>query len=223
MRYLSLAFLAEGASDVRFLEGIAIRLIYDLVVGSGQQEVEIQLPCEWLDSGRPKDNQSRVSLICRAKQAHDLFVLHADASRAARARIESSIVEEIRAGAALRCTLERWRLVPLLPSREMEAWVLADPDAIARALGYVNGWPDGVHLDYDVQGVESIPSPGGIFEQVIVALQRGRRFRRRESGSLLLNVIAESCDLDALRRLASFRAFEAEVSIALANLGITRT
>ena len=99
----------------------------------------------------------------------------------------------------------------------MEAWALADPDAVLRALGY-SGSAAAIGLPRDGREAERLADPK---ETLDLAVRRVTKNRRRR-GHTLLPAIAQRQMIDALRQAPSFRDFELRLQNALRTLGALR-
>jgi hypothetical protein len=101
--------------------------------------------------------------------------------------------------------------------REVEAWALADGDALRAALG--------VSLDDAALGLpvgaacERVTDPKLPLEQALKAAL-GRQYRPGGAGGLqgILRAVAERSRCEVLRSLPSFRACEVEMGRALLHL-----
>lgn len=108
--------------------------------------------------------------------------------------------------------------VPVVPVREMEAWLLIDEQAIRLAAGAARGTTP---LDLPRgRAIERCPDPKLILRQ---ALQKasglpGRRLRDLDDVRPL-DVAAVIRSFAALRRLPAFRAFEADVRRVIGEQG----
>lgn len=116
------------------------------------------------------------------------------------------------------CAFPPSRCVTLTPRHMMEAWALADPDAVLRALGYRGSAAD-IGLPRDGREAEGLADPKATLD---LAVRRVTNNRRRR-GHTLLPAIAQRQTMDALRQAPSFRDFESQLQAALRTLGTLRT
>ncbi|MGJ3263397.1 MAG: hypothetical protein ACFE0R_09190 [Salinarimonas sp.] len=217
-RHVVLGLFAEGPSDFSFLLGLLAREAFDLVGRGGTQSVIVSEPVVRLD-GRSAEERARSA--CGVEREIDVFVVHGDASRTARANVERLVVAELRGRASTLCGLPAARFVGLLPVREMEAGALADADAIAQACGYAS-WPADKAPSWDPGDAERIPDPKRALDDAIGTLLGQRRRRRSVAAAAYLNCIGETARLDRLRRLDSYARFASDLRDAFDLLGLLR-
>lgn len=112
------------------------------------------------------------------------------------------------------------RTVAVIPIREMEAWALADGEALRLAFGTVLS-DDEMGLPDRPRDVEGILDPkkalGEIHTRVV-----GRRRRKKEQTANFLSTIGERIRLERLRQVPAFRLLEQELREALEELGYFR-
>lgn len=107
--------------------------------------------------------------------------------------------------------------VAVVPVRETEAWALADGSAPRKTFAV----PDDVDLaECGVEKrIESIEDPKVTLDAVFEAARPTGR-RRRLGVSPLLGALAEGIELERLRALDSFVAFESDLLDALRELAV---
>lgn len=218
MRYLQPAFYGEGPNDYAFLPRLLQRLCEQVVLDLGRDRFEVADPLLLDDpEDAPRRRSARVAdAAIEAREVWNLLWVHSDGAgdpsvaRATGVQPAFDLLDRhLPAGT--------WAGVAVIPVREVEAWVLADGDALRAALG--------VSLD-DV----SLGLPGGaLCERLVdpkVPLEQalktalGNRYRPgRISGRQdILRAVAERSRCDVLRALPSFRACEVEMSRALLHI-----
>lgn len=112
---------------------------------------------------------------------------------------------------------EQERTVGVVPVREMEAWALADGDALRGAFGAV--------LDDAALGIPIRPREvEGIFDPKVVLEQAyrnvvGQRRRGKRKVADFFDVIGERVRLERLREVPAYQHFEQELRTALLELG----
>lgn len=214
MRYLGLALFAEGPSDHRFLRPLLRRLCERLCVREAQQTVEIGEVVE-LHSPADMRGESREERICRAAERaagawHVLFI-HTDAAG------DPTIAREERVLPATECLRDRLAhehgCVAVIPVRETEAWLLADPAGLLEAFG-VSDFGQTVPPTTPSR-VESVGDPKRKLEQVFrECVNRGR------VGSYF-DLLGERISLQALGEVPAFQELVRELSATLRTLHIT--
>ena len=106
-------------------------------------------------------------------------------------------------------TLGRQDVVPVVPVRMSEAWLLIDGTAIAKAAG-----KPAAHVPIpDVFRIENIPNPKGVLDELLVEAagaptgRRGRNFKRSIAAHRA-NVAEYITDYSPLENLPAFRSFQ---------------
>ncbi|MFG0318122.1 MAG: hypothetical protein ACF8XB_12670 [Planctomycetota bacterium JB042] len=112
-------------------------------------------------------------------------------------------------------------IVPVIPTRMTEAWLLIDERAIRVASGNPNGTMPLVIPP--VKRLEDVSDPKSILRTALVeasglAGPRRRSQFRRDLSSRIHRVAAEIQDYSVLRELRAFRAFERDLEYALTSL-----
>jgi hypothetical protein len=203
MIYIKAGLYAEGPSDYRFLMPVITRLLQEIAPAALLSLPEIA-DTIGIDAPAPAP-QHRADRIAAA--VHDywgdctLFVVHGDANgdhvRALNERVLPGIAQVLsqHADAAI---------VPCMPVRAVEAWMLCDPGVFRQLLGQVPTLPD---------NPESIAEPKPVLAKIFDELGADSRALRDYQAFFGANV-----DFAALRALASFRAFEQGLQGALRTL-----
>ena len=189
-RYLSLALLTEGASDQWFLVPLVDRLIAELAL-----EAPIGFDYSGVVVGECFTVAHRdlvVSEVADLLCYFDIVMVHHDHN-------ERGKVDAVRE----RFPDDAHRIVALVPVRETEAWMLADPEALREAApARDTAW----ELPYDV---EKVADP----KAVLKAALGGRRDAERDFGRL-----GQTVALDALSKVPAYRRWTAELRRAMEGL-----
>ncbi len=109
-------------------------------------------------------------------------------------------------------------VVPVIPVRMTEAWLLIDANAIRKAAGNPNGK---VHLDLPPIGrLEQLPDPKKTLKELleIASELSGRRLAQLDRASAAQRVADYIDDFSELRRLPAFKFFETELGRAWQRL-----
>ncbi len=214
--YLSLALFAEGTSDYEYLEPILVRSLEDIAAREGRRTIDLSQTVIRLSTGL-RDIGSVSEQICAGMGSpppfHIVFV-HADTGGRA---IERNLAQRSTAfceAAQQSCGWPCERCVIVAPRHETEAWVIADPGAVAATLGVTRH--EELDLPADARAAELVPNPKVALQQALNRVTRGRR-RRVED---LYPSIAQRQDLAKLRLSRSFRAFEDGLRSALKSYGL---
>lgn len=149
---------------------------------------------------------------CDARDAFHIVFIHADTGGRS---LEAQIANRSRAycqAMHARCNWPPARCIIISPRHETEAWILADPEAVASALGYV-GPPASIGLPAEAREAEHLVDPKAVLNAAANQI-RGRRrpFEIRR----LFPAIAQRQSL-APRQTQSFAMFEADLAAALVS------
>ncbi len=205
MLELQYTLLGEGSSDRALIP------ILDWLFGQHLPDCAIQ--SAWADLGRlpqpPRTLNERISESLSLYPCQLLFV-HRDADRDGHA----ARVEEVRRAAAPH---EPHPIIPVVPVRMLEAWLLCDEQALRRASGNPNGRQP-LSLPSPSQ-IEDIADPKGVLHDRL-RVASGLSGRRRRT----LRVSAErvallAADFTVLRQLPAFCALEAELAKVILEQG----
>jgi len=213
MTYLSWAALYEGSTDQAYLELLIPRVMEDIILMHGIGHSTIPpAPAVRLRRGQV-DEVAREA--CAARDAFYLVFIHADTGgRALAADIEDRSIRYCEAMHAL-CSWPRVRCVPISPRHETEAWILADPQAVTGALGYLGSFAS-IGLPGNASEAEGIGDPKAVLEDAVKHV----RGRRRPFGvKEIFPAIAQRQSLAKLRQARSYVAFETCLRNALGDLG----
>jgi len=186
---LSFALLADGTSDRALLRILTWCL--------RQLDPNVRLLTPHFERRGSEDIEQSVCRLLESYRPHLLFV-HRDAERLewAERRREIPVLEQ---------------LVPVIPVRMTEAWLLTDESAIRRASGNPNGK---VRLDLPpVSRLEALPDPKAELHRLLRVASEltGRRLKRLNEGSAVHRVAEYTESFHQLRELSAFVALEDEL------------
>ena len=213
--YLAYALFCEGPSDFAYFEVLIPRLIDSIVSDLGIRSVD-RPDTPTIRLGQPNRAVEAVAMeACRAKDAIHLAFIHADTG----GRNQEGAVDA-RSAAYCRkmheiCEFPQPRCVLIRPRHEMEAWALADPNAVLEALGH-RGPAAGLGLPGNPREAERYQNPKSCLDS---ALRQVTDNPRRQARALL-PAIAQRQSIAALRQSPSFCDFESRLKTALQDLGI---
>jgi hypothetical protein len=213
MIYLSWGVMYEGQTDSAYFDALIPRLMDDIVLSRGVASASIPTtPAVRIPRGSVGEVAQRA---CDERQAYHLIFIHADTGGRALETGVGQRAESYCEAIHRTCHWPQERCVTITPRQETEAWVLADPEAVAAALGY-RGSTSEIGLPSDAAEAETLGDP----KSVLSAVARKIRGRRRSlSATDLYPAIAQRQAFDRLRTSRSFRAYEANLCRALASLG----
>lgn len=213
MTYVSWAAFYEGATDQAYFELLVPRVMEDIIMRLGTRHSTIPpAPAVRLQRGAI---ESVAREACSARDAFLLVFVHADTGgRSLEAGLEGRSVRYCEAMNAV-CDWPPVRCITISPRHETEAWILADPEAVTAALGYL-GSPDSIGLPGDANEAERLGDPKAVLAAAVSKV-RGRR--RPFDAKQIFPAIAQRQSLDKLRKARSFTAFERSLRAGLADLG----
>jgi hypothetical protein len=222
MRYLGLALYAEGSTDYRFLSPLLTRVVEDVLLESASSALDIGPMIELREPAAFR-SEIRATKILEAARAmvggfHILFV-HADADgdpeRARREQADPGI-----AGFLAEFS-EGYAGVAVVPVREMEAWAIADGDALRAAFGTTLS--DGqLGIPTRARDVERNADPKRILEQAYARVLGGAPRGPGKTAAGFLDLLGQTVGLDRLGRLDAFRQLREDVTDALRTLNAIR-
>lgn len=221
MTILTTALYAEGRTDERFLPTILRRTIDDLLSRRAPRVVEVPLPILLQPDLKASRAEDIVAVARQAAGYHLLFV-HADADHPTRAR---ALSERVLPGVSL--VQERFTageavcrdLVPVIPVRMVEAWMLADPEALRAIVGTVLS-PDELGIPMRAHEIEGEAQPKERLAAImhIAYTQRPRRRRHVGIGDLY-RPLADQISLQRLNRLSAYQQLVDDLTTTLTSLG----
>lgn len=213
MTYLSWAALYEGPSDSAYFEVLIPRVMEEMVRAYGTRNSTVPLAPAIVLARKSVAEVAKEA--CDARHAFHLVFIHADTGgRALEGNLASRSTKYCEAMHDL-CEWPPARCIPIAPRHEIEAWMLADAEAVTDALGYV-GSPNSIGLPAGAPQAEQLNDPKAVLAAAITQV-RGRR--RRVDVKQIAAAIAQRQLLTKLRRSRSFVDFEAKVHNALSDLG----
>lgn len=220
MAYLGLALYAEGPTDHRFFGRLLPRVVEDVYLDRGERPLEIGDVVALFAPPGGADGTREAKIAAAAKEKagtfHVLFV-HADGgARPGRVRDEqvdpglSRAMEELG---------RRYAGVGVVPVREMEAWAIADGDALRVAFRTTLS-DDELGIPLRPRDCEKVADPKAVLEAAFRKTLRGSRGKGAGTAAGSLQLIAEAVSLSCLAGLPSFQALRADVELALHSLGL---
>ena len=218
MSKLVLGLYVEGSTDRRFLQPVIERIATEILAKNGRGDVwddTIILPIEPIV--RKRESQAR-KILAAATEACGcyLLIIHTDADgpTAAEARKDrfNPGLELVRQAGGRVCQ----DVLPIIPIQEIEAWLLADREALLKALETNKsvaklGIPP-------IRKIESTAQPKERLEDIIrIANQFGRYQINRDD---LYEPLGETVRLEKLSTLSAYQQFISDLTDALTKLGI---
>jgi hypothetical protein len=220
VRYLALAFAGEGPTDHNFIAPLVTRHTEALIVERSDEVVQIGPVVSVLPEGRASNQADLVAheFLTGAMYA-DLLFIHTDGGsniqRAHDERVDP--VQQALAGLD-----SPPRVIGVVPARETEAWMLADPSALERVLGVRGGV---IATPEPPSRVHRLEDPKAVLRALVDDLENAhsRRARSRRHAaqlSRLYSGLAMEVGIDVMRRVPSFRRYEADLVQQLVEIGL---
>ncbi len=220
MTTLVTALFAEGRSDERFLPRIIQRTAADLLSQHSQRVIDVLEPTLLRPDESGSRSDSILSVARKAAGYHILFV-HADADAPTRNRAYAERIEPgFREIASVR---EQERvcsdLVPVIPIQAVEAWLLADGEALREVIGSDLSLHD-LGIPQAVTSIEGLANPKHTLHEVVGRAMSNRPRRRRNLNlGELYEPLANQVSLSRLAQLTAFGQFTDDLTKTLASLG----
>jgi hypothetical protein len=222
MSYLGLALYAEGPTDHAFFGRLLPRVVEELYIEQGERPLEFGDVVVLVASEGHEASAREVKIAEAAKVEagafHILFV-HADGGGKRRKVLEEQVTPGLtRALAELGAG---YAGVAVVPVREMEAWAVADGDALRTAFRTTLSNEE-LGIPARPRDCEKLPDPKATLEAAFRKTLRGSGSRNTNTAAGSLQLIAEAADFARLQGLPSFQALREEVEQALRHLGLIR-
>ena len=221
MTTLVLALYAEGRTDERFLPIVIQRTAEQLLVQRGRITVDVLEPIVLNDiKDRASTQAERILEAARLSSGYHILIIHADADHSTP---ERALNERIQPGVKLVQQSKEpvcSRLVPIIPVRMTEAWLLADPEALRVVIGtdleiQSLGLPERAHQ------VESILDPKQALREAIQrALAHRPRRRRRIDLGTVYEPLARQISLKRLDAVPAYQLFVTYMTETLIGLNL---
>jgi len=223
MMRLALALYAEGDTDDRFLPLIIQRTSRKILAEHEQSKVDVASiePIKLSEKKRSRDQ----NILQAARQAvrYQALIIHSDADHPTP---EKALNERFRPGYELvQQTNEHLckSLVPIIPVRMTEAWMLAaDHDLLRKVIGTSIRAQD-LGLINRVRQVESDPDPKQTLKQIMHRAYTERSRRHREVDlSPLYAPLGRRISLDRLNDVPSYQQFVDDLTATLRTLNLIK-
>lgn len=217
MSVLVLALYAEGSTDDRFLPPIIQRTAERIITQYGQDFVDVSEP---IIVPKQQDRRREDGILSAARHVYDYhaLIVHSDADdrtpdRALSQRIQPGFDLVSRTNGKV-CK----HLIPVIPVRMIEAWMLADHIALREVIG-TDLSPQNLGLPSRPAEVERDANPKRTLNEVIQRVISNRPHRRRLLDfSTRQEYLARKINLDTLYLVPSYKDFFMNFKKTLAEL-----
>ena len=218
MLRLALALYAEGDTDHQFLPTIIQRTSRRICERHGLRNVDVLSIASIMVRKAGLKQHERILLAARAADKSHALIIHADADdhtpeKALRERFQPGYerVQQLNANVCK-------NLLPIVPVRMTEAWMLADPDALQEVIK-IDIKPYELGLPKKAKQVESYADPKQTLRQVVQkAYSHKTRRQRHISIEYLYEALAREISLDRLADVPAYQRFVGELTAALRTL-----
>lgn len=209
MIYARALLLADGSSDEPLGQHVAA-----LARRHGVSLDVVAPEFARMDTPPGRAVEDRLARMLAIDRDFDVLVVHRDAE----AQTVDHRLAEIQA--ALEAVALEWHLIPVIPVRMTEAWLLLDESAIRLVAGRPTG-TDPLNLP-SVSSVESEPDPKSRLQAVLAVASglSGRRLRkfRRDFPAHRRQLLERLDRGGAVCELGGWQALEADVAHAMGNM-----
>lgn len=215
MNTLAIAFHGEGPTDWRFFEPLTKNLVAQLLLELAEEEWEVLVLNEFQAEG--DSYFQKVVSLCDQLEGYHMLILHRDGTPSLQKVMENHFDRVLRDEQLTNRGL--W-LVPLIPVRETEAWMLADPEWLTEELKLLGARPDELDLPKP-QEIESIADPKLRLKEIMqkaTAHRTSRQRRRMADISSLYESAGNLVRIEVLKALPSFQTFEHYLRQALQRI-----
>ena len=203
---LYLAFSGEGKTDNRFVPNIINRLISEYMFQNN-----ITAEFSWNIIRRTGSSKNNILDLCKRENGFTLVFFHRDSGNDTwedtfNNHLSSAleIINNDRKERYLRL------IVPVIPVKETEAWMLYDKKLLIDKIG-VNLTEQELQLDYKISNIENVSNPKERIENAIEIYKLKLPVKRRKysvSISDLYDEIALEIELEKLNSSPSFSALK---------------
>ncbi|MCI3918644.1 DUF4276 family protein [Paenibacillus sp. TRM 82003] len=217
MRNLTIALYAEGSTDYRFLPILIQRTAEKILCENHSPDVSVlePLPIDKNISG--ETGADKILEAAKVASGVDLLIIHSDSDTRTleRARVErfepgKKLVEENPADIC-KC------LLPIIPVKNIEAWLLADIDAFQRVVG-TRLTEQQLNIPVHQHQVESVPDPKQVYRDAVRIALTERRKRGNINTGAYYEPLGRELNLGKLLLVPGFYAFYQEFLSFLAKL-----
>jgi hypothetical protein len=219
-----MALYTEGATDNRFLPLIVQRTAEELLLQRASQVVDV-LPVQVIQGIKQESRAEAILQAAKQSQGYQLLLIHSDADdRSASAALSERIQPGLDLVAQQPVNVELCRdLVPIVPVTMIEAWMLADAEALCEIMRTEQSLQD-LTIPTSPDAIERIAYPKDRLAQILrnASAYRSRRRRREHTVSELYEPLGQQIDLSKLGRLSAYQTFQEDLASALRFLHYIR-
>jgi len=218
VKTLSLALYGEGNSDKSFLPGIIVKTADHLIRSYATQFRDV-LPVEIIEVAKQEHGQDILEAAKKAS-GRDVLVVHKDADKCT---YDERKKQSFDPGKTLVLNENKEvckNLIPIIPVREIEAWMIADPQILLELLETKERIQN-LALPKRPVLVEAVSDPKAILNTVIQKAEHKRRRKfRKEDLKKLYELLGQDIRLEKLDQVPAYKRFVKDLAEILAVLGV---
>ncbi|GAB4188384.1 MAG: hypothetical protein OHK0022_00240 [Roseiflexaceae bacterium] len=221
MSTLQICLFAEGVTDIRFLPSIIYRTSIAILSTHRRTDVDVDIPNIVIPESKKVRLADQIFSVARQSHMYDILAIHLDADYPTRDR---ALQERFQPGLDLILQGKKSgqffpKILPIIPVHSIEAWMLADPEALLTALG-TDLSPGDLGLPSSVHQIERNSNPKQIFNDAIRRSQSHRTKRKRHNNNIeyIHNYLSENIKIERLLQLSSFQNYYEDLTNILQEL-----
>lgn len=214
------ALAVEGKTDERFLPIILQRKLEQIIAQYAVKTIDVMEPMIITSKQHVDNLEEKVVNLAREASGFHMLLIHIDADasssdKALRERFDPGIqlVYQRKARGENFCQ----EIIPIIPVRMTEAWMLADAETLHQAIG-THVPVQSLGLPQNPHQVESLADPKEALKQAINRALADRPRRRRNLYAELVSLhqsIAQAIPLEQLDKVPAFQALGNQLHEAL--------
>ena len=216
MKYLGWSVFYEGKSDAYYLDVLIPKILREIIGNSeGEHIVEVPDQPSIVMGQNGREIDSVATEACKFFESYEILFIHSDqGGRGLQGTLyarSAAYCEAIRA----KCDITNARCICITPKHEIEAWVLADHQAVLDAVGIV-GNPTDYGLPSTPRQAERLENPK---ETLMASLNKMRIRKRKQDVEFLFPAIANRQNLQKLYRIDAIGSLRDSLRRSLIELG----
>lgn len=218
MRTISLALYAEGTTDYRFLPVVIQNAVENILFSNNSPDIAVVEPT--LITGiKERTEENKILAAAKAAQGVHILFIHMDGDTKTLTEIKEErfypFEKSIKESSGRLCR----DLVPVIPIKNIEAWLTCDYEAFCQAVG-THATPEILGIPLNPRLVESLADPKHTFKEALRIAHSLRRKKSRYDPGEYYEILGRTIKLESLMRVPAFRAFYDEVANKLREMRI---
>ncbi|NWJ97156.1 MAG: DUF4276 family protein [Chloroflexi bacterium] len=219
---LALVFYTEGPTDMAFLQPLVVRACQSIFTQHNVPHIEVVEPFPVNEFLTPKGKISQAKRILQAAHFannHHALLVHNDADKRTRAKtIQFQFqpgYDEVHRQSLGVCK----QLLPIIPIRMIEAWLLADVQTLCREMD-TDLTPVQLGLPLSPAAIEGNTDPKQTLEEALRKANAKRSKATRVERGNLYPSLGLSIDLKQLERLSAYQDFITDLTSTIKHLNM---